>query len=128
MVNPAEPVRVVSPAERVAQPAGAMVREQAVSTPGMWAGLAFTPPGADSGWHHHGSYESTIYVVSGRMRMESGPDGGIVVDAGPGDFLYVPPGAVHRESNPTDAESQLVVVRGGGSGPPVISMEGPAPG
>ncbi len=122
-----DPVRFVPPAERIPRPAGSMMREEAVATPGMWAGLAFTGPGADSGWHHHGSYESTIYVVSGQVRMESGPGGSCVMEAGPGDFLYVPPEAVHRESNPSDADSQLVVVRGGGSGPPVVNVDGPAP-
>ncbi len=124
-----EPVRLIPPDERVTQPTpgGGMVREEAVSTPAMWAGLARTLPGADSGWHHHGDYESTIYVVSGQMRMESGPGGTCAMDAGPGDFLYVPPGAIHRETNPTGTESLLVVVRGG-SGPPVINVDGPAPG
>ncbi|MGH8990497.1 MAG: cupin domain-containing protein [Acidimicrobiia bacterium] len=126
-MNAGEPVSFIPPADRVAQPSGGMVREQAVATAGMWAGLARTQPGADSGWHHHGDYESTIYVVSGQMQMESGPGGGTVVVGGPGDFLYVPPGAIHRESNPGNTESHLVVVRGGGSGPPVISVDGPAP-
>ena len=123
-----DPVQFIPPDERVSQPTpgGGMVREQAVSTPSMWAGLARTLPGSDSGWHHHGEYESTIYVVSGRIRMESGPGGSCVMEAGPGDFLYVPPGAIHLEINATDAENQLVVVRGG-SGPPVINVDGPAP-
>ena len=111
----------------MSQPAAGMVREQAVATDGMWAGLAFTGPGADSGWHHHGDYESTIYVVSGRMRMESGPGGAVVAEGEAGDFVYVPPHAVHRESNPFDTDSLLVVVRGGGSGPPVYMVDGPAP-
>lgn len=123
----ADPVRFVPPTERLPQPAGgAMLREEAVATPGMWGGLARTSPGGDSGWHHHGDYQTTIYVVAGRLRMESGPDGTSVVEAGPGDFLYVPAGAIHREVNPGDEESQLVVVRGG-SGEPVINVDGPAP-
>lgn len=121
-----DPVRFVPPSARALQPSGDMVREEAVATPGMWAGLARTGPGADSGWHHHGSYESSIYVVSGQMRMESGPGGACVLEAGPGDFLYVPPGAIHREMNPGVDESTLVVVRAG-SGPPVINVDGPAP-
>jgi uncharacterized RmlC-like cupin family protein len=103
-----------------------MVREEAVATAGMWAGLARTDAGMTSGWHHHGEYESTIYVLAGALRMEFGPGGAEVIEAGPGDFLYVGAGAIHRESNPSGEESQIVVVRGG-SGEPVINTERPEP-
>jgi uncharacterized RmlC-like cupin family protein len=79
-----------------------------------------------SGWHHHGAYETTIYILSGVLRMEFGPAGDQSVEAGPGDFVYVAPGAIHRERNPTDVESQIVVVRSG-AGEPVINVEGPEP-
>ena len=78
-----------------------------------------------SGWHHHGAYETTIYVLSGGLRMEFGPNGSSAVAAGPGDFVYVAPGAIHRESNPADVESQIVVVRSG-TGEPVVNVDGPA--
>jgi uncharacterized RmlC-like cupin family protein len=90
----------------------------------MWAGLVRTAAGIVSGWHHHGDFESTIYVLSGALRMEFGPGGRDVLEASPGDFLYVARGAVHRESNPTDHESQIVVVRSG-SGEPVVNVDGP---
>ena len=64
-----------------------MHREQAVGTDRSWAGYVTTEAGMVSGWHHHGDYESHIYVVSGALRMESGPDGRDVVDAEPGDFV-----------------------------------------
>jgi uncharacterized RmlC-like cupin family protein len=102
-----------------------MVREEATSTGGMWAGFVRTGAHETSGWHHHGDYETSIYVVRGTVRMESGPGGGDVIEAHPGDFFYVPPGAIHREGNPGDAETQLVVVRAG-SGPAVINVDGPA--
>jgi uncharacterized RmlC-like cupin family protein len=85
-----------------------MVRSEAVSTEGMWSGLVHTHPGASSGWHHHGEWETTIYVVSGVLRMEFA-DGAF--DASPGEFVYVPPGVVHREANPTDTTSEAVIVR-----------------
>jgi uncharacterized RmlC-like cupin family protein len=50
-----------------------------------------------------------------------------VVEAGPGDFLHVPKGAIHREGNPADEESHIIVVRAG-RGPSVINVDGPAPG
>jgi uncharacterized RmlC-like cupin family protein len=56
--------------------------------------------------------------------MEFGRGGSEVLEAGPGDFLYVAPNAVHRESNPTDQEAHIVVVRSG-SGEPVINVDGP---
>ena len=90
----------------------------------MWAGLVRTAPGMMSGWHHHGDFESVIYVTTGALVMEFGPGGSETLEARPGDFLYVAPGAIHRESNPTDQESHIVVVRSG-SGEAVINVDGP---
>jgi uncharacterized RmlC-like cupin family protein len=121
-----ETVRRVRPSERDAGTTMGVTREQAVATDGMWAGYVTTEPGMDSGWHHHGDYESTVYVLSGAMRMEFGAGGSDVIDAEPGDFLYVAPHAIHREGNPTDAPATLIVARAG-SGEPVTNVDGPAP-
>lgn len=120
-----EDVRKITPDQRT-ESAGTsgMVREEAVATDRMWAGLARTGARKVSGWHHHGDHESAIYVLSGALRMEFGLGGAEMLEAGPGDFMYVAPGAVHRESNPTDGESEIVVVRSG-SGEPVINVDGP---
>ncbi|HEV8282102.1 MAG TPA: cupin domain-containing protein [Candidatus Limnocylindrales bacterium] len=83
-----------------------------------------TDPGLVSGWHHHGAYATYGYVISGRLRLESGPGGTSVVEAGPGDFFVVPPDTIHRESNPAEDE-QLVVGFRVGSGATVINVEGP---
>ena len=122
-----EAVTRIGPEDRVAgESTPGMTREEAIAVPGMWAGLVLTDAGLTTGCHHHADYETTIYVVSGTLRMESGPGGADVVDAGPGDFLRVPKGAVHREGNPGDEESRLVVVRAG-TGPAVVNVDGPAP-
>jgi uncharacterized RmlC-like cupin family protein len=124
-IDVAGEVRLIRPEDRTRGAATpGMTREQAVATDGLWAGVARTEAGRASGWHHHGAYESTIYVLSGVLRMEFGPGGAEVLEAGPGDFLYVAPGAVHRESNPSDEECRIVVVRSG-SGEPVFNVEGP---
>jgi len=104
-----------------------MRRQEAVATGRMWAGLVRTAPGAVSGWHHHGEHESVICVLTGAFRMEFGPGGNQVLQAGPGDFLFVEPGAVHRESNPGADECTAVVVRSG-SGDAVLNVDGPPPG
>jgi uncharacterized RmlC-like cupin family protein len=122
------PVRRIRPDERTeGQSTSGMHREQAIETEGMWAGYVTTDAGAVSGWHHHGDYESSIYIVSGALRMEFGAGGEQVLDAGPGDFLYVPPRAIHREGNPSEEPSTIVVVRAG-TGEAVINVDGPASG
>lgn len=118
-------LRKVSPSERVegSYTAG-MVREQAFATDGIWSGLVRTEAGTVSGWHHHGDYETTIYVIKGEAKLEFGPGGRDVIEAREGDFILVPKGAVHRESNPGEIESHLIVVRAG-TGEPVFNVEGP---
>jgi len=118
----------IGPEDRIAgEGTPGMVREEAVASGQMWAGVARTDAGMVSGWHHHGEHDSVIYVVSGVLRMESGPGGTEVVEAHPGDFISVPPGAVHREGNPSNEEARIVVFRSG-TGPVVVNVEGPDPG
>ena len=105
-----------------ADPTPGMARQVALHTETMWSGTVDTEAGTTSGWHHHGDHDTTLYIVSGRMRLESGPGGRDV-----GDFLRVPAGAVHRESNPGEATSRAVIVRCG-SGTPTVNVDGPAPG
>ena len=106
-------------------PTPGMRRQLAMHREGMWTGTVETEPHARSGWHHHGEYETTLYIVSGRMRMESGSGGSDVVEAGPGDFLRVPAGAIHRESNPSGEPGRAVIVRCG-TGEPTYNVDGPA--
>jgi uncharacterized RmlC-like cupin family protein len=118
-------VRLIRPDERSeGQPTPGVRREQAVSTERSWAGYVTTEAGMVSGWHHHGDYESHIYVVSGGLRLEYGPDGQDMVDAQPGDFVFVPPHVVHREGNPSSADATVIVVRAG-VGEAVFNVDGP---
>lgn len=120
-------VRAVRADELVAgDPTPGMSRECALDVPGLWAGLVHTEPGALSGWHHHGEHETALYVVRGVLRLESGPDGREVVEAGPGEFLHVPANTVHRESNPGSERSTAVIARAG-AGAPTVNVAGPGP-
>jgi uncharacterized RmlC-like cupin family protein len=107
----------------VQQTAG-MIREEAVQTDHLWAGIARTQPGNISGWHHHGEWETIAYVLSGACRLEFGLGGQQVVLGQPGDYIYIPKGEIHRESNPAGEEQRLVIVRFGG-GQVVIPVDGP---
>ena len=115
----------VPPAERTeGAPTPGMTRGQAIATDGIWAGIVHTDAGMLSGWHHHGEYETSIYVISGALRMEFGPQGAETLEAAPGDFLYVAPYAIHREGNPSAESGTAVVVRAG-RGEPVTNVDGP---
>ena len=78
----------------------------------IWAGTARIQPNAKTGAHHHGALESVIYVVRGRARMRWGERLEYVAEAGPGDFIFVPPYVPHQEINASaDDELECVLVR-----------------
>ncbi len=120
-------LRLIRAAERTTdtQQTSGMTREVAIAKEGIWAAYVRTEPGMASGWHHHAAYETAIYVLKGRVRFEFGEGGASTIEAGPGDFVHVPPGAVHRESNPDASEGQIVVIRAG-TGVPNVNVDGPA--
>ena len=78
----------------------------------LWAGTVDIKPNAKTGAHHHGALESVIYVVRGRARMRWGEQLEFVAEAGPGDFIYVPPYVPHQEINASQTELlECVLVR-----------------
>jgi uncharacterized RmlC-like cupin family protein len=78
----------------------------------IWAGTVRIDANAKTGAHHHGALESVIYVISGRARMRWGERLEFVAEAGPGDFIYVPPYVPHQEINAmTDQSLHCVLVR-----------------
>jgi uncharacterized RmlC-like cupin family protein len=78
----------------------------------LWAGTVTIRPDAKTGAHHPGALESVIYVVRGRARMRWGDRLEFVAEAGPGDFIYVPPYVPHQEINASpDERLECVLVR-----------------
>jgi uncharacterized RmlC-like cupin family protein len=78
----------------------------------IWAGTVHIHPNAKTGAHHHGALESVIYVVRGRARMRWGERLEFTAEAGPGDFIYVPPYVPHQEINALPDETlECVLVR-----------------
>ncbi len=78
----------------------------------IWAGTVKIHAGAKTGAHHHGELESVIYVVSGRARMRWGEALEYTAEAGPGDFIFIPPFVPHQEINASDDERlECVVIR-----------------
>jgi uncharacterized RmlC-like cupin family protein len=89
----------------------------------LWAGTVVVEPDAKTGPHHHGELETVLYVVRGRARMRWGERLEFSEEAGPGDFIYVPPYVPHQEINALpDEPCEAVVVRSGQE-PVVVNLD-----
>jgi len=104
-------------------PAGAAGKE-AFAEPGAWVGFLRLPPGAASGWHHHGAWESYACVTAGVLRWEFGADGSEYVEVAAGDVGRMPPWVVHRDVSAGDDELEMVLFRAG-HGELTVPVTGP---
>ena len=79
----------------------------------IWAGTVQIEANAKTSAHHHGELESVIMCSRG-ARMRWGEHLEYVAEAGPGDFIFIPPFVPHQEINAsTDAPLSCVAVRSG---------------
>ncbi|HEY1641581.1 MAG TPA: cupin domain-containing protein [Streptosporangiaceae bacterium] len=105
-----------------------MTRREAISgtTAGsskVWMGQTHVAAGASSGNHHHGEAETAIYVLSGAPAFVfADGDQEIRLQTQPGDYIFVPPYAPHREENPGDEEAVVVIARSSQEGI-VVNLE-----
>ena len=82
-----------------------------VGSRGIYASVLRTPPGGRTRVHHHGDCETSIDSVSGRAPFTWGPPGTEhELYADPGDFVYIPAGEIHVESNVSLTDALEVVV------------------
>lgn len=88
----------------------------------LWAGTVTVNPHAKTGPHHHGELETVLYVIRGRARMRWGDELEFSDEAGPGDFIYVPPFVPHQEINAGSDVCEAVVVRSG-QDPVVVNLD-----
>jgi len=89
----------------------------------LWAGTVKIHANAKTGAHHHGPVESVIYVVSGKARMRWGDRLEFTAEAGPGDFIYVPPYVPHQEINASREEPLDCVIIRSGQEPVVVNLD-----
>ncbi len=89
----------------------------------LWAGAVTIHANAKTGAHHHGELESVVYVVSGRARMRWGERLEFTAEAGPGDFIFVPPFVPHQEINANRDEPLGCVVVRSGQEPVVVNLD-----
>jgi uncharacterized RmlC-like cupin family protein len=89
----------------------------------IWAGTVHIHPDAKTGAHHHGALESVIYVLRGRARMRWGERLEFVAEAGPGDFIFVPPFVPHQEINASSDETLECVLMRSGNEAVVVNLD-----
>ncbi|HQT84513.1 MAG: mannose-6-phosphate isomerase [Acidiphilium sp. 37-64-53] len=90
----------------------AAINHARVGAQKLWAGTVTIDPDAKTGAHHHGALESVIFVVKGRARMRWGERLEFTAEAGPGDFIFIPPYVPHQEINAsTDERLECMLVR-----------------
>ena len=78
----------------------------------IWLGHVTCTPNTMGPPHHHGEAETAAYVVKGRIRVYFGEDLKEFVEAGPGDFIFVPAHTPHIEGNPYDEPAEAILSRG----------------
>jgi uncharacterized RmlC-like cupin family protein len=89
----------------------------------LWAGTVTVQPAARTAAHHHGELETVLYIVRGTARFRWGDHLEFVEEAGPGDFIYVPPFVPHQEMNARRDEPVEAVVVRSGQEPIVVNLD-----
>ena len=87
------------------------VSSATVGSTGIYSSVVTTPPGGGTLVHHHGACETSVFVLSGRARFTFGPTGvERELFADEGDFVYIPAGEIHTESNVSLTGPLVVIV------------------
>lgn len=110
--------------EMPGEPAPDAERRQSFERHGRWAAWIRNDAGDVSGWHHHATNDTYVYVSRGSLTIDFGPGGAESVVARAGDFIIIPSGTVHRETTGPDADLDAFVIRIGGD-PEHVTVEGP---
>ena len=84
----------------------------AVGASKIWFGTVTSEPNHKGPPHQHGEAETAAYVISGHVRVHYGENFEESVEAGPGDYLFVPAHLWHIEENPYDEPSEQFLARG----------------
>ena len=103
------------------------VSRDTVGSHGLYSSIVTTAPLGRTEIHHHGECETSIYILSGRARFYSGEELRDIVEAGQGDFVYVPAYEVHVEENASDDEPLVVLLSRNCAGSVVHYVDGTLP-
>ena len=88
------------------------IHKSSVGASKIWFGTVTCAPNHKGPPHHHGEAETAAYIISGYVRVHYGDNFEESVEAGPGDYLFVPANTWHIEENPYDTPSEQFLTRG----------------
>ena len=93
-----------------------MVRQPAIApgrgdTTKIWMGKVTAAAREKGPPHTHLEAETAAYVLQGYVRVWFGEDFAEWIEAGPGDFIFVPANTPHIEENPYDEEQVGILCR-----------------
>lgn len=107
-VRAVRPSREVQTLQRLPYFVG--VSGETVGARGMSMHLVVIPPGARSEPHAHHGYETSIYVLEGRVETRYGDGLAQTVVSETGDFLFIPAGVPHEAINLSATEPARAIV------------------
>jgi uncharacterized RmlC-like cupin family protein len=81
-----------------------------VGSEGIFMGKYTVPPGAHSDLHLHANCETAVYVLAGRGYAYAGEEMDEYLEAGPGDFVYIPADLAHVVGCPAGGEPLEYIV------------------
>ena len=100
-------------------------RRKAIAADGLWVGdCHVTALDAPSQWHHHAEYDSVMYMLSGRIRVDWGDRGEKSFEIGKGDYAFFPRRAIHRCQILEGGDDVHYVFVRVGHGPTVVNVDG----
>lgn len=101
-------------------------RRKAIAAGDLWVGECHvTALEAPSQWHHHAEFDSVMYMLSGRIRVDFGANGEQSFEIGKGDYAYFPRRAIHRCQILEGGDDVRYVFVRLGKGETVVNVDGP---
>ena len=101
-------------------------RKSAYSVQGLWVGQCeVTARDIPSQWHHHKNYDSIMYMLEGRIRVDWGEHGEKSFELGPGDYGFFGRKVIHRAQIIDAPENCRYVFVRLGEGESIENVDGP---
>ena len=102
------------------------IRSKALAVGDLWVGECHvTALDQPSQWHHHKDFDSVMYMLSGRIRVDHGPGGVKSFELGAGDYAYFPRRVIHRAQILQGGDDVRYVFVRIGQGETLENVDGP---